>query len=257
MKASGHTIKMKTSLTLVLLFCFAASTVFADDETFPEVSEGKPEEERPLEPEIEEPGSVDEDEGEFSEFAYVNLEEFLEAFKLNDKEAMAKFTIDIVKYSKRFQRKAKLMVLVKSNILKMVKRFVDLDNFARMRKGILGLLLKLDSRDVETPGRLQAMISWIQKRRIDGRSADANLDDAESRLTDALNSFNNVQKAVVAAVEGLQDSMGEAEFDQEKVRTLINAVVSAASESQSKFLPSIQAAVQDFDQTIVRLRLGD
>ena len=249
---------MKTSLSLVLLFCFAASTVFADDDPFPEVSEGQPEEERPLEPELEEPGSVDEDEGEFSEFAYLNLEEFLEAFKANDKEAMAKFTIDILKYSKRFQRKAKLMVLVKSNVLKMVKRFVDMENFARMRKGILGLLLKLDSRDVETPGRLQAMISWIQKRRIDGRSADENLDDAESRLKDALNSFENVQKAVVTAVEGLQDGVSGSveEFDQEKVRALINDVVTVASEVQSKFLPSIQAAVQDFDQTIVRLRLG-
>jgi hypothetical protein len=234
---------MKSSLLILMLALTATTAVFAQDES--DIVD-------------ETPDLLDEPEEEVDGFAVENLDEFLEAYKEKNKEKMAKLTIEIVKFSKSFQRRAKLMVAVKSQVLKMLKRFTDMERFGAMRQVILNLLMKLTSKDNKTPANLQSMIDWVEKRKIDGNSAESNLDDAQDSLKTALAAFKATQEPVVRAVEGIREATARgAAFDQEKVRELIQEVWDAAEANREKFLPSIEAAVKGFDLTVSRLRLRE
>lgn len=232
---------MKSAIIFLLLV--AATAVLADDM-----------DEMPEEPST----GVDEEDALPDSFSDDNLDEFMEALQENDRERLAKLTISIVKYSKSFQRRAKLMVAFKSQILKMLKRFTDLERFGALRAVILNLLTKLTNKDNKTPAELQSMINWVEKRKREGTSAESTLDDAAESLKVALGAFRATQEPVVKAVQGIKETTARGQpFDQEKTRTLIQEVVDAAEANRDKFLPSIEAAVKGFDLTVSRLRLNE
>ena len=194
--------------------------------------------------------------GEYEDVSEDNLGDFLEAFKEGDKERMAKLTMTIVSFSKTFQRKTKLMAAVKSTVLKMLKRFTDLERFGAMRAVILNLLTKLANKDTQTPADLQTMIDWVEKRKIEGASAEGNLDAAAEKLKVAKEAFLAIQEKAERAVEGVKDATARGQpFDQEKTRVLIKEVVDAFEANGDKFLPNIEAAVKGFDLAYSELRL--
>ena len=195
-------------------------------------------------------------EGELRDISDDNLEDFMKAFKEVDKEKMAKLTHKIVEFSESFQRRTKLMSAVKSTVVKIMKRFTDLESFAALRAVILNHLTKLASEDDRTPADLQSMIDWVEKRKIDGTSVDVHLDEAAARLKVAKGSFRAVQAKAKQAIEGVRDATAPGQpFDQEKVRALIKEAVDAFDANRDTFLPNIEAAVKGFDLTYSNLRV--
>lgn len=188
-------------------------------------------------------------------FANNRLQEFLQAFRDQEKLLLSDLTTDIVKFSKSFQRRAKIMMAVKSHMLKTLHLFTDLERFGSMRTAILNMLTKMADQDNRTPDQLKAMISWIQKRKIDGQSADSHLDSAEGAFLSALQAFQKTQAPVIEAVNGIREATAAGTpFDQEKVRALITEVQHAADENRPNFLPSIAAAVNHLEDAVMHLR---
>jgi len=94
------------------------------------------------------------------------------------------------------------------------------------------------------------MIKWVQKRQIDGNSADSNLDDGAAHLQESLDAFNEAQEPVSRAV----DYLFMETIENEKMRHLIQEVIDAAANNRDKYLENIEAALKSFDLAVMRLK---
>ena len=193
-------------------------------------------------------------------FAEQKLQEFLTAAGNNDRLTLSKLTKSLVKYGQSVQHRVKFMLSVKSSLAKLLRKISEMQRFADLRSSMLSLASKLltDSRlqdDIKTPAQLQDMIDWVEKRKVNGKSVDENLDDAVVKWRDASESLARIQSAISESLAGVKQATAGEQADQEKVKASVQLLTMVMESEKTRFLALLDAGLKQADLVVSLLKV--